>query len=133
VSEDEILAELNDEFLLAKEITERVELREELRLKHVQAQLTLFHNECKGIFGMPTFFGEVIQESRVKDKERIRAAHQKLDKIKVRREEPIEQEIEPVVQQVYDQKSSIVSFLATVAVEAEAFGISYSSIFESKP
>jgi hypothetical protein len=27
ISEDDILAELNDEFLLAKEITERVEMR----------------------------------------------------------------------------------------------------------
>jgi hypothetical protein len=76
----------------------------------------MFHNECKTFFGTPSFFGELTHESRIKDKEKIRTSHQKLDKIKSRREEPLEPEIEPVVQQVYDQKLSIINFLATLAV-----------------
>jgi hypothetical protein len=65
-------------------------MREELRLKHLQSQLAIFHNECKAFFGVPSFFGEVMSENRVKDKERVRYFHQKLDKLKLKREEPLE-------------------------------------------
>jgi hypothetical protein len=36
------------------------------------------------------------------------------------------------MQQVFDQKLGVVNFLATIIAEAETFGISYSTFFESK-
>lgn len=70
----------------------------------------------------------------MKDKERLKASHQKLDRLKIKREEPIEPEPEPIVyqppqQQVYDQRLSVVNFLASVIAEAHQFGIDYSAIF----
>jgi hypothetical protein len=47
--------------------------------------MSIFHNECKSIFGMPNFFGEINPDTRLKDKEKIRSLHQKLDRIKTRR------------------------------------------------
>lgn len=50
--------------------------------------MSIFHNECKNFFGIPTFFSELTHDIRLKDREKIKSFHQKLDKIKSRREEP---------------------------------------------
>lgn len=66
--EDEIAQEMEEEFLLATKIAERIKLREELKFKQIQLQLTNFHNDCKQFFGTPSFFSQFDADSRLKDK-----------------------------------------------------------------
>ena len=42
--EDEIIEELYEEFDLASKIVDRIQMREELKLKQMNAQLTSFYN-----------------------------------------------------------------------------------------
>lgn len=44
VVEDEIIEELYEEFSLAQKVVDRIQLREELKLKQVQLQLSSFYN-----------------------------------------------------------------------------------------
>ena len=44
IVEDEIIEELYEEFSLAQKVVDRIQLREELKLKQVQLQLSSFYN-----------------------------------------------------------------------------------------
>lgn len=79
---------------------------------------------------MPNFFGEVTQETRAKDKERVKFSIKSWIELKLKERSRSSQKSKLLVpQQVYDQKLSVVNFLANVIAEAEVFGINYSTIF----
>lgn len=50
VDETDIIQELHEEYHNAAMLCERIQLREELKLRSVQLQLMTFTQECKGIF-----------------------------------------------------------------------------------
>jgi len=55
VVEDEIIEELFEEFDVASKIVDRVQLREEIKMKNCLAQMQTFYNECKNFCPVPDF------------------------------------------------------------------------------
>lgn len=47
-------------------------MREELKFKQIQLQLTNFHNDCKQFFGAPNFFTQFDAQTRAKDKDKLK-------------------------------------------------------------
>ncbi len=73
---------MEEQFLLATKIAERIKFREQLKLKQIQVQLTNFHNDCKQFFGFPTFFGQFDTESRTRDKEKLKKFQNDVQNVK---------------------------------------------------
>jgi len=47
---------------------DRVQMREELKLKQIQLQIAGFYSECKGFCPQPDFLDELKLDDRSKDK-----------------------------------------------------------------
>ena len=84
--EDEIIEELFEEFDVAAKIVDRVQLREEIKMKNCLAQMQSFYNECKNFCPVPDFLEELRPEDRAKDKDKIKQFHANLDNYKTRKE-----------------------------------------------
>lgn len=99
-------------------------MREELKYKQVQLQLSGFYADCKGLIALPDFT-EVKLDERPAEKERLRNFHEELDRYKSRRESIEIINVVDTGMPAIDQKQSVVNFLATIVYEAELLGINY--------
>ena len=86
VVEDEIIEELYEQFDVASKIVDRIQMREELKMKQMTAQLASFYNECKAYLPIPDFMEELKADDRAKDKEKMKGFHANLDNYKNRKE-----------------------------------------------
>ena len=131
IVEDEIIEELFEEFDISLKAVDRVQMREDLKFKQVQMQLTAFYTECKGYAVQPDFAEELKPEERARDKERMKKMHSDLDAFKNRKESFENVAVQESQASEIDNKLSIVNFLSTVAYEAELLGISYDKVFSA--
>lgn len=127
-AEDQIVEQLFQQFDLALKAVDRIQMREELKYKQVQLQLSGFYADCKGLIALPDFT-EVKLDERPAEKERLRNFHEELDRYKSRRESIEIINVVDTGMPAIDQKQSVVNFLATIVYEAELLGINYQKIF----
>jgi hypothetical protein len=133
IVEDEIIEELYEEFDLAHKIVDRVQMREELKLKSTVAQLSAFYAECKSFVPVPDYLEELRPDDRVKDKERLKSLQLGLESYKARKESFENMTVQDLNPNEVDQKQSMFNFLSTVVYEAELLGLSYEKIFNNAP
>lgn len=131
IVEDQIIEQLYQQFDLAAKIVDRIQMREQLKLKMTAANLCSFYGECRSFAGLPDFLQELKMDDRAMDKERMKELHTDLENYKARKESIENMTVQESSINEVDQKQSIVNFLSTVVYEAEMLGLSYEKLFSN--
>jgi hypothetical protein len=85
LDETEIIQELHEEYHNAAVLCERIQLREELKLKNIQLQFLAFSQECKAFTDGPALLLDELP-NRSEQKEKVRAARNSTEDFKRKRE-----------------------------------------------